>query len=143
MDVKTYAKLNENIDYKTINNPPEGVAQRNILLETHNAELRQELDLLKFKLSQKSRSPSPISGEMSPFTTSMLPEDCKCEETQRELVAKFTHMIQYLQAEIARLNVVIAQLQSERQEEPSTIDALIEKLLTVPELREKIQRILG
>jgi uncharacterized small protein (DUF1192 family) len=52
-------------------------------------------------------------------------------------------MIQYLQAEIARLNVVIAQLQSERQEEPSTIDALIEKLLTVPELREKIQRILG
>ena len=143
MDVKTFAKLNENIDYKMINNPPEGVTQRNILLETHNAELRQELDLLKFKLSQKSRSPSPISGEMSPFTTSMLPEDCKCEETQRELVAKFTHMIQYLQAEIARLNVVIAQLQSERQEEPSTIDALIEKLLTVPELRDKIQRILG
>eukprot|EP00358_Blepharisma_japonicum_P002121 CAMPEP_0202953118 /NCGR_PEP_ID=MMETSP1395-20130829/43595_1 /ASSEMBLY_ACC=CAM_ASM_000871 /TAXON_ID=5961 /ORGANISM="Blepharisma japonicum, Strain Stock R1072" /LENGTH=360 /DNA_ID=CAMNT_0049665653 /DNA_START=203 /DNA_END=1281 /DNA_ORIENTATION=- len=99
MRVKTYAKLNENVDYK-INASTEGIIQRNQLLECHNAELKQELELIRMKM--RDASPSPIPGEPS-YLTGFTQEDCRCEEKQRELVSKFTHMIQYLQAEIARL----------------------------------------
>ena len=45
-------------------------------------------------------------------------------------------MIQYLQGEIARLNVVIANLQN------NNANTILERLLEVPELKEKIERYL-
>jgi hypothetical protein len=109
MNVRTHAKVNENVDFK-ITGSSDGIIQRNLLLETHNHQLRQELDQLKNKIQF---SPSPIMGENSYMANSLMHEECKCEEKQRELVAKFTHMIQYLQGEIARLNIIIANLQNQ------------------------------
>ena len=138
MRVRTYARLNENVDYK-VSSDSDGVLKRNLILESHNAELKQELDELKSKMNQ--RSLSPIPGEVSCITNSFLPEDCKCEEKQKELVSKFTHMIQYLQAEIARLNVVIANLQNEKGE--PDIEAIMQKVMQVPELRNQVERFLS
>ena len=133
MHVRTHAKINENIDYKLAKND-EGIIQRNLLLETHNTLLKQELDQLRNKVQQ---SPSPIMGDNSYIANSILHEECRCEEKQKELVSKFTHMIQYLQGEIARLNVVIANLQSNNSNQ------ILQKLMAVPELREKIERYLN
>jgi hypothetical protein len=132
MKVRTHVKINENVDFK-LNSGSEGIIKRNMLLETHNNQLRQELDQLKNKIQF---SPSPIMGDNSYMANSLLHEECRCEEKQRELVSKFTHMIQYLQGEIARLNVVIANLQNEQQ------GGILAKLMAVPEVREIIEKYL-
>ena len=132
MHVRTHARVNENVDYKLSGNT-EGIIQRNLLLETHNHLLTQELNQLRNKAQT---SPSPIVGDNSYLASSLMHEECKCEEKQKELVSRFTHMIQYLQGEIARLNVVIANLQNHNA------NTILERLLEVPELKEKIERYL-
>jgi kinesin family member 5 len=133
MNVRTHVKLNENIDYK-VTGSSEGIIQRNLLLETHNNALKQELEEIRNKIQF---SPSPILGDNSYTANSYLNEECKCEERNKELVSKFTHMIQYLQGEIARLNVVIANLQTENP------NGIIQKLMGAPELKGKIEKYLN
>lgn len=133
MKVRTHVKINENVDFK-INACTEGIIQRNLLLETHNHQLKQELDQLKNKIQF---SPSPIMGDNSYIANSLMHEECRCEEKQKELVSKFTHMIQYLQGEIARLNVVIANMQNEQQG-----GGVLARLMAIPEVREKIEKYL-
>ena len=132
MKVRTHVKVNENVDFK-VSGGSEGIIQRNLLLETYNHQLKQELDLLKNKTQF---SPSPIMGDNSYLANSLLHEECRCEEKQRELVSRFTHMIQYLQGEIARLNVVIANLQNEQQ------GGLLAKLMSIPEVRDVVEKYL-
>ena len=131
MNVRTHATLNENIDYK-LTGSSEGIIQRNLLLETHNNQLKHELDQLRSKVQS---SPSPIMGDNSYIASSLLHDECKCEEKHKELISKFTHMIQYLQGEIARLNIVIANLQNDSPN-------VLQKLLAIPELRDQIQKYL-
>lgn len=132
MNVRTHAKINENVDFKISANT-EGIIQRNLLLETHNDMLKQELNQLRNKFQS---SPSPILGDNSYLATSMMHDECKCEEKQKELVSRFTHMIQYLQGEIARLNVVVANLQN------NGANAILQKILAAPELKGKIEKYL-
>jgi hypothetical protein len=113
MKIRTFVRLNDKVDYRmgTWNEP--GLVERNALLETEISTIRQEAESLRSQLAQRSPSPSPAvsqvldpSQNLSTITgfSQELGEE-KAEARERELVSKFSHIIQHLQAELARKNV--------------------------------------
>ena len=124
MKVRTFVQLNEKIDVKASDLSSTGLIERNALLENQISSIRQEAETLRNQLA--SRSPSHSPGISQALDTSQSPNmstltGLSQEETEekpdlreRQLVAKFSHMIQHLQAELARKNIEIAQLKAQQ-----------------------------
>ena len=125
MKVKTFVHLNEKVDFKLSDPSEAGLIERNALLESQISSIRQEAESLRSQLAQRSQSPSPTVSQVMETTPSQnistitgfsqdYGED-KGEFRERELVSKFSHIIQHLQAELARKNIEIAHLRAGRE----------------------------
>jgi hypothetical protein len=124
MKIRTFVQLNEKIDVKVSDLSGTGLIERNAILENQISSIRQEAETLRSQLA--SRSPSHSPGISQALDTSQSPnmstltglsqEDAedKPDIRERQLVARFSHMIQHLQAELARKNIEIAQLRAQQ-----------------------------
>ena len=123
MKVRTFVRLNDKVDYRMGVWNEAGLVERNALLETEISTIRQEAESLRSQLARGSPSPSPAvsqvldpSQNLSTITgfSQELGEE-KAEARERELVSKFSHIIQHLQAELARKNVELELLRTGSQ----------------------------
>ena len=123
MKVRTFVQLNEKVDVKAGDLSGTGLIERNAVLESQISSMRQEAENLRTRLAGRSQSPVTSQGlettqsqNMSTLT-GLSAEDAedKSDARERHLVSKFSHIIQHLQAELARKNIEIAQLKSARE----------------------------
>lgn len=120
--VKTHAVINEVVDFKTlsgnlqkkislIENEKFRLMARNVDLEREVATLRNEIKELKVvgtnnaSLQQQQQNASNTTSNQTNAISSN--ENKKWEERERELMGKFTNIIQCMQMEIAKQNMVV------------------------------------
>ena len=120
MKIRTFVRINDKVDYRADTWASASLVERNAVLESQISSIRQEAESLRSQLAQRTPSPAvsqvfDASQNLSTITgfSQELGED-KNDARERELVSKFSHIIQHLQAELARKNIELEVLRGGR-----------------------------